>query len=273
MSQTQPRIAFIGAGNMANSIIGGLLAEGFPAAHIYATVRSQESLARAQALGPIVASTDNQQAINAADVVVLAVKPQMMKDLVIEYASLLTDKLLISVAAGVTAASIADWVGGDCAVVRSMPNTPSQLRAGATGLYANAFCNDQHRATAEQIMAAVGVAMWCDNEEQLHAVTALSGCGPAYVFLFTQCLIDAATNLGLSQDVAEQLALQTVLGSAKMASETGVDVVELRRRVTSPNGVTERAIQSFEADDLAAIVNKALQTAVARSQEMSTLFT
>ncbi len=273
MTQQQPRIAFIGSGNMANSIIGGLLAEGFAAANIYATARSDASLARAQSLGAITVSTDNAAAIEFADVVVLAVKPQMMKDLVKEHAEALRSKLVISVAAGVTASSLADWIGGQCAIVRSMPNTPSQLRAGATGLYANTECSVVQKALAEQIMSAVGVAMWCDDEEQLHAVTALSGCGPAYIFLFTQCLIEAAEGLGLSRDVAEKLALQTVLGSARMASETDIDVVELRRRVTSPNGVTERAIQSFEADDLAAIVNKALQTAVARSQEMSTLFT
>lgn len=273
MTVTKPRIAFIGAGNMAISIIGGLLAEGYPSQHILATVRSEASLARLRDLGDIIASTDNDAAINAAEVVVLAVKPQMMKELVQKYASALKGKLIISVAAAVTAASLASWIGAEVPIVRTMPNTPSLLRAGATGLFANASCNAEQRAVAEQILSAVGVTSWCENEEQLHAVTALSGCGPAYVYLFTQCLIESAQAQGLDQETARALALQTVLGAARMASETGVDVVELRRRVTSPNGVTERAIQSFEADDLAAIVNKALQTAVSRSQEMSELFT
>lgn len=271
MSHT-PSIAFIGTGNMAGSIIGGLLAEGYPANKITATARSEGNQARARALGDIQVSDNNGEAIAAADVVVLAVKPQMLKDLVLEHADALANKLIISVAAGVTAGSIENWVGHDCAIVRCMPNTPSQLRAGASGLFANAHCDEQHRAIADRIMAAVGIVVWCQQEDELHAVTAVSGSGPAYVFLFTQCMIDAGEACGLSRDTAEQLALQTVLGAARMASETDVDVVELRRRVTSPNGVTERAIQSFEADELAAIVTKAMRTAMARSQEMSTLF-
>lgn len=267
-----PRLAFIGTGNMAGSIIGGLLAEGYPADHITATARSEVNQARARALGAIHVTANNAEAISRSDVIVLAVKPQMLKDLVLEHASALTGKLIISVAAGVTAESIANWVGNDCAIIRCMPNTPSQLRAGASGLFANLHCSEAQRTIADRIMSAVGIVVWCSEEEQLHAVTAVSGSGPAYVFLFTQCMIEAGEACGLTRETAEQLALQTVYGAAKMATETHIDVVELRRRVTSPNGVTERAIQSFEADDLAAIVTKAMQTAVARSQEMSKLF-
>lgn len=267
-----PRIAFIGTGNMAGSIIGGLLAEGYPADHITATARSDANQQRARALGAIHVSDNNAAAIATSDIVVLAVKPQMLEDVVKQHGAALAEKLIISVAAGVTAASITSWVGRQCAIVRCMPNTPSQLRVGASGLFANAQCSQEQRAMAERIMAAVGIVVWCHEEEELHAVTAVSGSGPAYVFLFTQCMIDAGQACGLERATAEKLALQTVLGAAKMASETHVDVVELRRRVTSPNGVTERAIQSFEADDLAAIVNNAMRAAVARSEEMSKLF-
>lgn len=271
MSDT-PRIAFIGTGNMAGSIIGGLLAEGYPADKITATARSEANQQRAQALGAIHVTADNASAIVQSDVVVLAVKPQMLKDVVVEYAEVLSGKLIISVAAGVTCTSLSQWLGRDSAIIRCMPNTPSQLRVGAAGLFANAQCSAQQRAIAERILSAVGLVVWCDNEDDIHAVTAVSGSGPAYVFLFTQCMIEAGAACGLSREVAEKLALQTVFGAAKMASETDVDVVELRRQVTSPNGVTERAIQSFEADDLAAIVSRAMHTAVARSQEMSQLF-
>lgn len=271
MSHT-PRIAFIGTGNMAGSIIGGLLAEGYPADHIIATARSEANQQRAAALGAIHVTADNHAAIHQSDVVVLAVKPQMLKEVVQQHASDLANKLIISVAAGVTAASIETWVGHACAIVRCMPNTPSQLRLGASGLFANTQCGEEQRAIADRIMGAVGIVVWCTHENELHAVTAVSGSGPAYVFLFTQYMIDAGEALGLTRATAEQLALQTLLGAANMATATAVDVVELRRRVTSPNGVTERAIQSFEANDLAAIVNKAMQAAVARSEEMSQLF-
>ena len=271
MSET-PRIAFIGTGNMAGSIIGGLLAQGYPANHITATARSEANQQRAQALGAITVTDDNHSAIKNSKVIVLSVKPQMFKDVVQEYASLLADKLIVSVAAGVTAASIASWIGQDCAVIRCMPNTPSQLRMGACGMFANPFCSAEQRAIADRIMSAVGLVVWCQEEEALHAVTAVSGSGPAYVFLFTQCMIEAGEAAGLDRAIAEQLAVQTVLGAATMASNTGLSVETLRHQVTSPNGVTERAIQSFEADDLAAIVNKAMQAAVSRSQEMSKLF-
>ena len=267
-----PKIAFIGAGNMAKAIIGGLLAEGFSAGHISASGPRQETLDKVAAEFGIATSTDNLATAAAADVVILAVKPQVLKEVALALRPALGHRpLLISVAAGITTASLGRWLGEEQAIVRCMPNTPSQLRAGASGLFANARVSEAQKAMANRILGAVGVVQWLDQEPLLNAVTAVSGSGPAYFFLMMEAMIDAGVKLGLSRDCATELTLQTALGAAMLARESDYDVAELRRRVTSPKGTTEQAILSFERDDLRASVERAMGACSQRAQELSEL--
>jgi pyrroline-5-carboxylate reductase len=176
---------------------------------------------------------------------------------------------VISIAAGIGIASLCEWLGGDIAIVRCMPNTPALVQLGASGLYANAQVSTQQREQAQAILAAVGIALWLDSEEQIDAVTAVSGSGPAYFFLLMEAMIAAGEKLGLAPATSRALTLQTALGAAQMAITSDVDAAELRRRVTSPGGTTERAITHFENSGFRETVNGALQAAAIRSQEMN----
>jgi pyrroline-5-carboxylate reductase len=267
----QPRIAFVGAGNMASSIIGGLLESGHPAERISAADPFPASLQRLREIGQIAVHDDNAAAVVDADVVILAVKPQVMAEATdsIEKAVKSNKAVVISIAAGVTIASLQSRLGPDSAIVRCMPNTPALLRCGASGLFANKHCSAQQRDYAQLILSAVGTTCWVKSEEELDAITALSGSGPAYFFLFIEAMVDAGEALGLERKVATSLALQTSLGASRMALENDVDLVELRRRVTSPGGTTERAIQSFEQDNLREVVTKAMRAAADRAVEMA----
>ena len=264
------RIAFIGAGNMASSMIGGLLAQGFPADRIRAADPAEACRASAAALG-IGVSADNAAAIADADIVVLAVKPQVMQQVLEPLASTVQARrpLVVSIAAGITSDSIDRWLGGGVAIVRCMPNTPALVRLGATGLYANPRVTPAQRALADGLLGAVGIALWVEQESQLDAVTALSGSGPAYFFLVMEAMEAAGVALGLAPEVARQLTLQTALGSATMAANADVDAAELRRRVTSPGGTTEQAILSFERAGLRDIFMQALAAAERRSRELA----
>lgn len=267
----KPLIAFIGAGNMASSIVGGLVESGHPAERIHAADPFPESLERLQAVAPVKVFSDNAAAAEGADVVILAIKPQVMAEACESIASAVaaSGPVVISIAAGITVASMAARLGDSTAIVRCMPNTPALLGAGASGLYANANTSEAQRGHAETILAAVGITRWVDNEEDLDAITALSGSGPAYFFLFMEAMINAGVELGLSHEVATELTLQTGLGAARMALENDVDLVELRRRVTSPGGTTERAVASFEENGQRDIVQKAMQAAADRAAEMA----
>lgn len=267
-----PRIAFIGAGNMASSIVGGLIDSGHPVDHISAADPFPASLERLRAIAPIAVFSDNAAAVADADIVILAVKPQVMAAAAGSIAAAVqaNRSLVISIAAGVTIASMQARLGQDAAIVRCMPNTPALLGCGASGLYANSSTTGQQREFAQQVLAAVGMTCWVETEPELDAITALSGSGPAYFFLLTEAMIDAGVALGLHRDTASALAKQTALGAARMALQSDADLVELRRRVTSPGGTTERAIQSFEADGLRDVVNRAMRAAADRALEMST---
>lgn len=266
------KIAFIGAGNMAKAIMGGLLAEGFDHRHIIAAGPRQETLDKVKHELRVEVTTDNSLAATWADVVVLAVKPQMLKEVCLALRDSLAHKpLIISVAAGITTESLANWLGQDQAIVRSMPNTPSQVRAGASGLYANPRVSDAQKSAANAILGAVGVVQWLDEEPLLDAVTAVSGSGPAYFFLFMEAMIEAGEKLGLTRECATELTLQTALGAAILAKDSAGDVAELRRRVTSPKGTTEQAINAFERDQLRATVLNAMSACANRAQELSQL--
>ncbi|GAA4094110.1 pyrroline-5-carboxylate reductase [Zhongshania borealis] len=265
------RIGFIGGGNMASSIIGGLVASGFAAEQIWASDPNADSLNKLLAVAPVNTASDNNALITAVDIVILAVKPQIMKIVAGDIAASVQDRkpLVITIAAGVTSASLDGWLGGNTAIVRCMPNTPALVRSGATGLFANTEVNATQRAQAEQILQAVGLALWVDNEAQLDAVTALSGSGPAYFFLVMEAMQAKGLEMGLSAEVAKQLTLQTALGAAQMALGSDVDAAELRRRVTSPNGTTERAINILQAGGLEALFDQALEGARLRAEELA----
>lgn len=266
---SHPRIAFIGAGNMAASLIGGLLAQGIPANHIRASDPGAEQRAKIAAEHGIALFADNAEAILDADVIVLATKPQVLKDVCLALAPSLQDgQLLVSIAAGISCASLGNWLGAH-PIVRCMPNTPALLRQGVSGLYANAEVNPTQRELAEQLLAAVGMALWLENEQQIDAVTAVSGSGPAYFFLLIEAMTAAGEQLGLPKAIAAQLTLQTALGAAHMAVASDVDAAELRRRVTSPNGTTEAAINTFQAGGFAELVEQALSAAAKRSAELA----
>ncbi|MEP5765792.1 MAG: pyrroline-5-carboxylate reductase [Halieaceae bacterium] len=265
------KIGFIGAGNMASSIIGGLLEQGLPAANIRASDPSMESLDRLATLAPIATSQDNRDTVADADVVILAVKPQVMAEVTAGIREALAGQgaMVISIAAGITLASLEAGLGEQTPIIRCMPNTPALLQSGATALKANAATGEEQRHLAETILAAVGSVCWVEEEAQLDAVTALSGSGPAYFFLFMEAMAEAGVELGLDPNISRELAVQTGLGAARMAAVGDTSLEELRRRVTSPGGTTERAVQSFEAADLRGIVTAAMEAAAQRSREMA----
>ncbi|WP_120994862.1 pyrroline-5-carboxylate reductase [Stutzerimonas urumqiensis] len=271
---TDPRISFIGAGNMAASLIGGLLAQGIPAQSLRAADPGE---AQRQQIGErfgIATFADNAAAVADADVVLLAVKPQVMKAVCESLAPHLAEgTLVISIAAGISCDSLQRWLAQPgrptAAVVRCMPNTPALLRQGVSGLFASAEVSADQRALAERLLSAVGLALWLDDESLIDAVTAVSGSGPAYFFLMVEAMTAAGVRLGLPQATADQLSRQTALGAARMLCESDVEAAELRRRVTSPNGTTEAAIKAFQAGDFEALVQRALDAAAARSGELA----
>lgn len=263
------KICFIGAGNMAASLIGGLIANQHSADLISACDISQQQLQDLQQRFQIEISQDNKACARDADVVMLAVKPQVMREVCENLAALPQnpDQMFISIAAGVPATAINAWLGQDRAVVRCMPNTPALVQLGATALFANAQTSNAQKQSAQQIMEAVGISIWVDQESDLDAVTAISGSGPAYFFYFIELLEAAAVKLGLPPSTAAQLSRQTALGAATMAMPE--DVVKLRQQVTSKNGTTEQAILSFQQDKLKQLVENATAAAHRRSKELA----
>ncbi len=262
-------ITFIGAGNMASSIVSGLIANGYPSNKIAASDPSTENLNRLESEFKVVTSNSNAEVTSGRDVIVLAVKPQVMEAVCREMSDYIdSHMLIISIAAGVPCTKISQWLGAELATVRCMPNTPALLQEGASGLYANAHVTEQQRALAESILSAVGTVNWIAEESLIDTVTAVSGSGPAYFFLFIEAMIDAGVAMGLDKPTAETLAKQTAYGASKLARESDVDIQELRRRVTSPNGTTERAIASFEANNLRKIVAEAMEDCRKRAHEL-----
>jgi pyrroline-5-carboxylate reductase len=264
------QIAFIGAGNMANSLIRGLLAKAVPAAQLFATDIDQEKLQLLQQECAIRIGTSAEITANA-DVIILAVKPQVMAAACESLRASIkkTDCLIISIAAGIPISSMERWLGHDRAIVRCMPNTPALVGEGATGLFANARCSQADIALAGDILSAVGITCWLRSEKDIDTVTALSGSGPAYFFLMMEALEKAAVALGLDAGVARQLSIQTALGAGKLAADSDVAPDELRRRVTSPGGTTEQALLSFQRDDFERIVANAVEAAQKRAAELA----
>lgn len=271
-TSSAPRtIAFIGAGNMASAIFGGMIEAGYPASHIIATARSRETLDALEQRYGVNTTHDNADAVSRADVVVLGVKPQMMHDVCQTLTPAVQAKkpLIVSVAAGITCKSLERWLGGDLAIIRCMPNTPSLVGVGASGLFATPQVTDEQRALMDDMLTAVGIVEWVEEEGLLEAVTGVSGSGPAYFFLFIESLEAAGIELGLSAETARRLAIQTARGAAEMAFTSEHEPAELRRRVCSPNGTTERAVNSFKNDDLRDIVARAAKASSVRAAEMA----
>lgn len=268
-------ICFIGGGNMATSLIGGLIAQGHTANSISVSDPNESQRDQLTQQYGINTFAECGPAVQNADIVVLAVKPQVMKEvaqIVAEAASQSSKQpLFVSIAAGINLFSLQSWLGQEQAIVRCMPNTPSLIQLGASGLFANEHTSILQKNLAETVLKAAGIVQWVQSEAEIDAVTAVSGSGPAYYFLLMEAMIDAGVELGLSRETASELTIQTALGAAHMAKESDVDVGELRRRVTSPGGTTEQAINTFESAHLRDIVKAALNSANRRSGELAEL--
>jgi pyrroline-5-carboxylate reductase len=266
--------AFVGGGNMGGALIRGLIARGLPAQNIsVGEAHQQRRIALADELGVHV-TADNREAVAGADVVVLAVKPQDMAGTVQALADVFVRRppLVLSIAAGIRVADITGWCGPGVAVVRAMPNRPALNGAGATAMYAPASLAEAHRGLAAEVLGAVGTTVWVQNEDALDVVTALSGSGPAYFFLLAELMTDAAVNLGLDRASAQELSIQTLFGSGRMARASDGDLARLRAEVTSKGGTTEAALRSFDSANLRGIVAAALSAATERSREMAQAF-
>ena len=263
-------IGFIGAGNMAQALIGGILARGVSPEKVIASDPSEDCRQKLAAQGVRV-TQENSEVVTQSNIVICAVKPQLMRQILEPLATTLSGQqkpLIISIAAGVTCELIASWIGEGVPLVRCMPNTPALLQTGASGLFATAEVSHEQRASSEALLSAVGVVVWLDNESQIDAVTALSGSGPAYFFLILEAMIAKAVAMGLDENSARLLAQQTALGAAKMTIDSEESIDLLRARVTSPNGTTHAAIRSFEANNLMAVVAEGMQAAHDRSIEL-----
>lgn len=261
------RLAFLGAGNIAHAIIGGLIDGGYHPEEIWAADPTDVQLQKLAAK-KINTTNDNLTAASNADVVIISVKPDIVESLAREIASIASGKLFISVAAGVTTDSLVSWLG--CrTVIRCMPNTPALVQQGMTGLFATDSVNEAHRQIGESILAAVGETRWFEKESDLDVVTAVSGSGPAYFFLVIEVLQNAAEQLGLSREASRQLVLQTARGAAEMASSSIQSASELRENVTSPGGTTEAALKKLIDGGLESLFLNAVRAAKLRSEELA----
>ncbi|BAO28081.1 pyrroline-5-carboxylate reductase [Sulfuritalea hydrogenivorans] len=262
------KITFIGGGNMAVALIGGLRKQGFSAAAIQVVEPFQESRDRlAETFGVRCAAAVDAAALNC-EILILAVKPQQLREAVAPIRGKLTDQLVVSIAAGLRMADISRWLGNYRKVVRTMPNTPALIGAGITGLCADPSVDLEGRTAAERILKAVGSTVWIDDETKMDAVTAVSGSGPAYVFYFLEAMEAAALNLGFAPGSARQLAVETFLGAARLAEQSSESISTLRERVTSKGGTTEAALLSFGANDIAGAIEQGILAAEARGREL-----
>lgn len=271
---TTPKLAFIGAGNMAHSMVGGLVADGWEPASIVVADPDKDQLMSLSSRFAVRTTTENKKAAESSDVILIAVKPQIIRDVAKDLAAVVQNRqpLVISIAAGVRAVDLERWIGGRCPVVRCMPNTPALVQSGATALFGNKIVSKPQKDLAESILRSVGLALWVDDEAMLDVVTALSGSGPAYFFLIIEILEQAAAALGLKEETARLLAVQTAFGAAKMALESSEDAAVLRQRVTSPGGTTEVALSVLEKGHIRALFNDALKAARDRAVALAEQF-
>ncbi len=261
-------LGFIGAGNMSQAIITGLIANGYPANKIFASNRSIEKLNLLQSQYNIHTSLDNEVIATQAEIIILAVKPQVLPKVTeaLKPVFAQTKPLIISVAAGITIDKLAKYCGENLAIIRSMPNTPAAIQQGITGLYANQWVNAEQHKLAEQIMGAIGQIIWAKQEDDINKINAISGSGPAYFFYFMEALQIAGEAIGLDPETTNQLVLQTGLGAAMLAKKSDISFSQLRQQVTSPGGTTEQALKVFEQQKLVEITEQAVQACLKKAQ-------
>ena len=274
MDLGQQEIAFIGAGNMANGLIGGLLAGGLAPERIHVADPAPEQLEVLRARHAVQTHDDNRRAIEVADIVVLAVKPQVMGTVLAELGDAMDEKrrVVISVAAGISIATLEAAFGPHMAVIRIMPNAPALIGCGAIALFANPACRDADRLQAQQLAEAVGLSIWVERESDIDIATAISGSGPAYVFLLIEMMQEAGHALGLPEQTAAALTRQTVYGAARMARQSEQSPQALRRQVTSPGGTTQAALEVLENDGIRDIFSRAITSARRRSETLAAEF-
>ena len=263
-------IGFIGAGNMAYALIKGLLSNGFDAKNINVSDSNEELLINRQSELKITTYSDNNSLLDNSDIVVFAVKPQVLSIVCLQLKNKVkSNHLFVSIVAGIRGNDINRWLGGNFALVRTMPNTPALFQSGVTGLFANDLVSNQQKELVTSILSSVGECFWVDDEKLIDAITAISGSGPAYFFLLMQSITQAATALGLDEKTANSLSIQTSLGASLMATKSGKDSKTLRKEVTSPNGTTQAAIESFQDQNFEGIVAAATRAAYDRARELS----
>ena len=268
--QNKTVIGFIGAGNMGYALIKGLINSGYPSENIKACDANEDLLQKRSKEFGINVYIDNAELLKACDVVLLAVKPQVLTKVCTGLRNSITpNHLVISIVAGIRANDINRWLGGEFALVRSMPNTPALMQQGITGMFANKLVSDEQKNIVETILATVGQCFWVKEEGLIDAITAISGSGPAYFFLLMQSMTQAAIALGLDKETASALSVQTGYGASMMAVESGESPQTLRQNVTSPNGTTQAAIESFQDQNFEGIVATATRAAYDRAHEIS----
>lgn len=257
----EKNLAFIGAGNMGSSLIGGLISNGYPPQKIWVSNVNKEKLSELQSRFKVNVTENNVTAAENAQVVILCVKPDKIKEVTLELADVIKQNraLVVSIASGISTKIFEKWIGGKVAVVRCMPNTPALINAGATGLYANSNTDAEQRNAAESILRAVGVVVWVDDEKLIDAITVISGCGPAYFFYLIEILQNIAIKLGISKESAQLLTQQTAFGASCMVMETQTDPTKLREMVTSKGGTTESIFNVLKKTDLEKIFYDALK--------------
>lgn len=265
------KVTFIGGGNMASALIGGMRRQGHAAADVQVVEPVAEARRRLSSeFGVIVAATPAELP-PLGDLVVMAVKPQQMREAAMAVSPHIGRAAVLTIAAGIRLADLRRWLGGAGALARCMPNTPALIGAGITGVYAAQEVSTQQRTAVESILSAGGKVVWVDSEDQLDPVTAVSGSGPAYVFYFIEALEEAGVALGLSADVARELAIETFRGAAELAARSDEPPATLRARVTSKGGTTERALASFDADQIKSAIARGVRAANARAAELAAL--
>jgi pyrroline-5-carboxylate reductase len=266
------KVAFIGGGNMASAIIGGLVARDFPRGDLLVVEVDSNARTRITAAFGVKAIEAPATALAEADAFVLAVKPQLMRDVAKSIAPYTENALVLTIAAGIRLADLSRWLGGHERLIRAMPNMPALVHAGVTGLFAPPAVSDDDRQAAQVLLSAVGATIWFEHEPDLDAVTAVSGSGPAYVFYALEALEEAARELGIAEGAARSLALRTFVGAAKLAIERGEGPAALRAQVTSKGGTTERAIEVLERAKVKAHFIEAVKAACERSRELGDSF-
>jgi pyrroline-5-carboxylate reductase len=263
-------IGFIGAGNMAYALIKGLLNNGFDANQINISDPNEELLQSRESELKVTTYSDNTSLLSNSDIIFFAVKPQVLSSVCLELKGVVKSKhLFVSIVAGIRSSDINRWLGGNFALIRTMPNTPALFQTGVTGLFANELVNNEQKSLVSSILSSVGECFWVDEEKLIDAITAISGSGPAYFFLLMQSMTQAGMALGLDEETANSLSIQTAYGASLMANKTGKDSRTLRAEVTSPNGTTQSAIESFQDQNFEGIVANATRAAYDRARELS----